>query len=163
MLISENKFLQPMPRSPKIKTCMNLNLGAQAPWFYLGASVPYTGHFYLEKLRETAYFRLAAKQQEYAKLFASRKMIDPANPGLPKPLLYIHTAPVKSLHTYSQGSSKLPIQGSCRRWCKVGLVSLGSPATEGGSRSCPIPPAPRVGARYQASRSCRPFLQHIRI
>ena len=41
MLISKNKFLQPMPRSPKIKTCMNLNLGAQAPGFYLGASVPY--------------------------------------------------------------------------------------------------------------------------
>ena len=41
MLISKNKFLQPMPRSPKIKICMNLNLGAQAPGFYLGASVPY--------------------------------------------------------------------------------------------------------------------------
>ena len=41
MLISKNKFLQPWPRSPKIKTCMNLNLGAQAPGFYLGASVPY--------------------------------------------------------------------------------------------------------------------------
>ena len=41
MLISKNKFLQPMPRSPKIKTCMSLNLGAQAPGFYLGASVPY--------------------------------------------------------------------------------------------------------------------------
>ena len=41
MLISKNKFLQPMPRSPKIKTCMNLNLGAQAPRFYLGTSVPY--------------------------------------------------------------------------------------------------------------------------
>ena len=41
MLISKNKFLQPMPRSPKIKTCMNLNLGAQAPGFYLGASVPF--------------------------------------------------------------------------------------------------------------------------
>ena len=42
VLISKNKFLQPMPRSPKIKTCMNLNLGAQAPGFYLGATVPYT-------------------------------------------------------------------------------------------------------------------------
>ena len=41
LLISKNKFRQPMPRSPKIKTCMNLNLGAQAPGFYLGASVPY--------------------------------------------------------------------------------------------------------------------------
>ena len=41
MLISKNKFLQPWPRSPKIKTCMNLNLGAQAPGFYLGASVAY--------------------------------------------------------------------------------------------------------------------------
>ena len=40
-LISKNKFLQPWPRSPKIKTCMNLNLGAHAPGFYLGASVPY--------------------------------------------------------------------------------------------------------------------------
>ena len=41
MLISKKKFLQPMPRSLKVKTCMNLNLGAQAPGFYLGASVPY--------------------------------------------------------------------------------------------------------------------------
>ena len=41
VLISKNKLLQPMPRSPKINTCMNLNLGAQAPGFYLGASVPY--------------------------------------------------------------------------------------------------------------------------
>ena len=41
MLISKNKFLQPRPRSPKIKTCMTLNLGAQAPGLYLGASVPY--------------------------------------------------------------------------------------------------------------------------
>ena len=41
MLISKNKFLQPMLRSPKIKTCMNLNLGAQAHGFYLSASVPY--------------------------------------------------------------------------------------------------------------------------
>ena len=41
MLLSKNKLLQPMPRSPKIKTCMSLNLGAQAPGFYLGASVPY--------------------------------------------------------------------------------------------------------------------------
>ena len=37
MLISKNKFLQPRPRSPKIRTCMNLNLGAQVPGFYLGA------------------------------------------------------------------------------------------------------------------------------
>ena len=40
MLISKNKFLQPMPRSPKSKTCMNLNLGHKPMDFILAHPSP---------------------------------------------------------------------------------------------------------------------------
>ena len=53
MLISENKFLQPMPRSPKIKTCMNLNLGHKLLDFILEHPSPSrpTGGMRLPKVR----------------------------------------------------------------------------------------------------------------